>query len=503
MALSPNAPDYVGSVRGILDDLRNNFLKKQQLFQENEQAADRLELAYAQLGAQRETQNLQANLEAQKLQASILSDAQRTEQQNFQNNLASARLSLDQNKELNTLDAQSKAAEQDRQAGVLETEFRAAQLSGDPQRIDNALGKIGQANLTRLQRVSLYDNVYSGIQANRELAQQENNLRTATPARSLGEELAKLDPRAFTPDAYQARVDEIQDKFSLLNNTDPRVIEPFAKVSATALAKLEKYRDTVVGKELQSFQDLAEQNRLEPNFQKKYDELKNDPNKFTSKAVQGIMYERNLNESVKQLRGIDSRLTQIASNITKVNPSTQVTNVDQNGQEYDTFIYPIPDLSPRVGFDANIDPDTGRLTKNVLDRAKDWENEMTSPRYAGQQTPFEKMMAAAAQNSSGRAVASAPPQAPSTAVSTRPFRSGNNFELGAPGTATIPVAAKKEPARMSDSTVSVIVEAYRKNPDSLVFGRSAKDLVAKLKANGYPIQDLLKTPKINESQQNR
>jgi len=65
---------------------------------------------------------------------------------------------------------------------------------------------------------------------------------------------------------------EIQDKFSLLNNTDPRVIDPFAKVSATALAKLEKYRDTVVGKELQSFQDLAEQNRLEPNFQKKYDE---------------------------------------------------------------------------------------------------------------------------------------------------------------------------------------------------------------------------------------
>jgi len=215
------------------------------------------------------------------------------------------------------------------------------------------------------------------------------------------------------------------------------------------------------------------------------------------------MYERNLNESVKQLRGIDSRLTQIASNITKVNPSTKVVNVDQNGQEYDTFIYPIPDLSPRVGFDANIDPDTGRLTKNVVDRAKEWENEMTSPRYAGQQTPFEKMMAAAAENSSGRAVAPAPSQAPSTAVATRPFRSGNDFERGAPGTATIPVAAKKEPARMSDSTVSVIVEAYRKNPDSLVFGRSAKDLVAKLKANGYPIQDLLKTPKINESQQNR
>ena len=74
MALSPNAPDYISEVRGIIGDLRENYLKKQQLFQQNEQAKAQNALGYAQLAAQRENAALDSEYKTRALEQSALQE---------------------------------------------------------------------------------------------------------------------------------------------------------------------------------------------------------------------------------------------------------------------------------------------------------------------------------------------------------------------------------------------------------------------------------------------
>jgi hypothetical protein len=74
MALSPNAPDYIGQVRGIIGDVRENYLKKQQLFQQNEQAKAQTALGYAQLAAQRDNASLDAEYKNRVLEQNAIQD---------------------------------------------------------------------------------------------------------------------------------------------------------------------------------------------------------------------------------------------------------------------------------------------------------------------------------------------------------------------------------------------------------------------------------------------
>jgi hypothetical protein len=74
MALSPNAPDYVSQVRGIIGDVRENYLKKQQLFQQNEQAKAQNALAYAQLGAQRDNAALDSEYKMRALEQNAIQE---------------------------------------------------------------------------------------------------------------------------------------------------------------------------------------------------------------------------------------------------------------------------------------------------------------------------------------------------------------------------------------------------------------------------------------------
>jgi hypothetical protein len=80
MAITPNAPDYVSQVRGILSDLQEDNLKKQQLFQQEQQQNANRALQYAQLNASRDTAAMQAGLNERQLEFNYLQEANKAQQ---------------------------------------------------------------------------------------------------------------------------------------------------------------------------------------------------------------------------------------------------------------------------------------------------------------------------------------------------------------------------------------------------------------------------------------
>ena len=493
MAISPVSPDYVSQVRGIIGDLREDYLKKQQLFQQEQQANAQLALNYAQLSAQRENSQRQANVDAMRIEAANMDNMRQAEQyrsgsgqKSFENELAIRKFELDQVKEINRLEESRAAQDRDKTAGALEQNFRAAQLSGDPIAINAAMEAISTANVDRLQRTAIYDNVYTGIQKNRELAQDEQNLKTATPARALGDRLNLLNPKNYTPDQYMAEIDKVDDEFRALNNTDPRINEPFTKVKMDALTRLDKYTESTLGQQIKSFENLAGQGRLEPEYQKEYNDLISNPAKYTPLAVQGLAFKRNKEKSIAELEAMDRRFIAISQNLITQNPGLAITQTDpQTGEVYRTFTYESPDLTPREGYNATIDPDTGLITKAASDRIKKWEDEITSPNFLYGQVPLmRQFQTQAATPATTPAEKGKKGTAQASAI---PFRTKSSFDVGRPGTTTIPIASTTQPTQVSDATLSTIAEAYRRDPNAVIYGRPAREILATLKARGYTI----------------
>ena len=115
MALSPNVPDYVSQVRGIIGDLRDNYLKKQQLFQDDQQAQARIGLGYAQLAAQRENQALNADIKRASIQQAAASDAAKLSQMQNNADIEQARANYTLNKDAARQDLDERQFEFDQQ----------------------------------------------------------------------------------------------------------------------------------------------------------------------------------------------------------------------------------------------------------------------------------------------------------------------------------------------------------------------------------------------------
>lgn len=71
MPINPTAPDYISQVRGVISDLRDNYVKKQQLYLQEKDQEDRIGLARAQFDLQVQNSNQQAALARSKLAAEI------------------------------------------------------------------------------------------------------------------------------------------------------------------------------------------------------------------------------------------------------------------------------------------------------------------------------------------------------------------------------------------------------------------------------------------------
>lgn len=74
------APDYVSQVRGVINDLRQDYAQKQQLFQQQQQANANLALNYAQLEANRENAAINRDLQNRQLEFNFLQEANRSQQ---------------------------------------------------------------------------------------------------------------------------------------------------------------------------------------------------------------------------------------------------------------------------------------------------------------------------------------------------------------------------------------------------------------------------------------
>ena len=131
MALSPNTPDYVSQVSGIIGDLRDNYLKKQQLFQDDQQAQARIGLGYAQLAAQRENQALNADIKRASIQQAAASDAAKLSQMQNNADIEQARANYTMNKDAARQDLDERQFEFDKQKEKREADLEIAKYMQD------------------------------------------------------------------------------------------------------------------------------------------------------------------------------------------------------------------------------------------------------------------------------------------------------------------------------------------------------------------------------------
>lgn len=493
MALSPNAPDYVSQVRGVINDLREDYLKKQQLFQQEQQANASLALNYAQLQANRENAQRQAAVEQARLEASKLDDLRQMQRDQYtidramaSDQLARDRLAFDQQKEINELQVKRMQEDRDTLANTLENKFRIAYEKQDPNELSKVMDEIGNSNLQTAQRTALYNNVYGGIQKKRELEQYELNLRTAPQADALTKEVFTLNPANFTPDQYSQTLRDYSDRFSSLGNKDENTIRAFSTAMTKAAENGAAFREGAIGSMVNSFVDIGEQGRLEPTYQKAYDELKNRPGGASIKAIQGLAFKQNKERSIAQLKATNDRFARNLENMVKQNPDLAVINVDPiTGERYRSFTYTPPDLTPVEGYNGTIDPDTGLITKRAEDQIKKFEDEVISPSYLTGQVPVIRGYQ--------RQQAEAPLTPSSTETAGLPFRATpSRFETVAAGpTAVIPTAPPAPPAAaISPDTIRAVVDAYNANPNGTYAGRPVREVIGRLQARGIQLPGL-------------
>ena len=401
-------------------------------------------------------------------------------------------------KQKKELEDEQKLREQDTNSGRLEQEGMVALNSDDPTKLIEWTNKVAGALLTQKQRNDVYNNAMALVNSKKELEQQGVNIKTRSQAIGIVQGLNMLDVNNLTPDQFAGTMQQATDDFRALGNTDKNLNDVFMSVSQDLAKRQTDFRQKEYGQALNSFLRTASIGELDPGAQKDWDKLQeefpDDQTRVTSSAyserVRRSMFQYNKKKSIDQLKSMEAQNATIAENIITQNPALAATKVDpQTKETYRVFPYATPDLTPVVGSDGSIDPDTGLLTKSVLDANKKWTAEVTSPSFLLGQVPFIRGLNMAP-------VPTVPAGGGSTA-STAPFRieSRSKFDLiPEAGTAQVVTGPARVAPEISLETINNIVTAYRANPEAIIYGRPAREIIAVLKAKGYSIPDALVTP---------
>jgi hypothetical protein len=489
MAVSPNSPDYVSQVRGIISDLRQDYISQMQLYQ-NEQRfraeqeakneANFLQLAQSMAALNSQNQLARKQMDDNRFigEQKIAADKQQNENEmafKFTQEYAKSELNRQNQEKENT-------------ASALEQEFRLAESSGDQNKVNDVLNKIGQASLASAQRTQIYNNVYNTLGKMKEWEQTTNNIKTSTLAKNMINDLQNLDPIKFTPIEYEKQKNTIAEQFSALNNNDPILVRSFFDTQDKANAKFDDYKKSKIGESVTNFIAQAERpnNFLSPTIQARYNELKNDPQKYTAAALQGLAFEANSEASRNTLQGIDQGNVKLLDQVAQ--------NPQYAGRDFSKIL---PDLTPVVSYNGNIDPDTGLLTKQFVDRQKAFDDDIRRPSFIlGQDLTMQQAIAknmppvnlgGANLTPQGSGAGRPLEQKGGQVVSTPKVQSVSRFEIAQPGTATIPVAPKAQPIKISDATKQFIAETYQKNPNAVLNGRPVREIIAALKAQNQAI----------------
>jgi len=523
MPLTPNAPDYIGAVRAAIEGLRENYLKKEQLRIQEEDNQARIGLQYAQLNAQNQNAARQADIEMERLQASTAAQLAEAgqhrnsmERQAEQANLEERKFIFTQQKEKDDLALQQRKNDLDQTANALEARYFAAAQKNDKVEMAKVLDDIGKSQITSAQRLQIHQNVNLSLATTRDLTQREIDETTMQQARDLSTELNNLRPQDYTPDQYSKKIDDISTQFYGLNNKNPNVLSIFGKVQADAVGRGNKYLEGEVGREVQSFVDIAEQGRQNPNipsrldarWQKAYNDLYSSPDGVTNSGVKGIVYAKNRGESERQLAEWRQFAAYQGQLLAQQNPAA-VSSVQTDlvtGERYRTFVYPPPNLLPVEGYNGTIDPITGRITKVAQDSWNKWLDEVRSPAMVGMNIgPMRGYQQEVAANTPAKL----PVTEEEKEAQKLPFVANPSWvslpQRSAGATALIPAAPSAGAENLPSTAKTAKSSAPPIKPETLEAiralrargykgdyppgsGRSFEETVAKLKASGYDVE---------------
>lgn len=491
MAISPNAPDYVSQVRGIINDLRQDYISQMQLYQTemNQRAQSQAEMNRSLV--QMQAQNAQNQLARKQIDDNRFVNEQKiaSDRQQHENEMG-----LKYTQEYAKAELERQNQDKENMASALEQEFRVAEASGDQNQINRVMDKIGKASLASAQRTQIYNNVFNTLDKMKEWEQTTNNIKTSSIAKNMLNDLSNLDPSKLTPDDYMAKANLLTQKFNSLNNNDPVILDSFFKTKNMAASRLEDYKKSRIGEQVTNFINLAEREdgSLPVALQEKYNQLKGNPQKYSPEAIQGLAFQFNRDSSVNALKNFDQTNVRLLEQVSK--------NPQMAGRDFSGIL---PDLSPSVSPNGNIDPDTGLLTKQFLDRQKVFEDDIRRPSFMlGQDLTMQQAMArnmppinfgntgVAPQKSAkaGQETAKNDQTVSGQQVALAPkIQSVSRFDSTEPGAATIPVASKTPATKISDSTIQSIAETYKKDPNAVVYGRPVREIIAAMKSRGYAI----------------
>ena len=513
--MTPVAPDYVNQVRGIIGDLRENYLKKQQLFQQDQQEQDRLALSYAQLGQQSANQAQQAQVDVKRIaaaeaqNASELVKAQAAAQgKALDRDLDERKFKWDQLKTLQDLEQKQNDRNQELAASNLENEFRIALESDDPTKLVEVTNKAAGSILNLKQRNDAYKNAMALVSAKRQLDQDQINVKTQGQAIDLINEINFTNVDGLSPEALRYKIDDVNKRYAALGNRDEKIAESLSAVTQSVAKRHDDYLKSELGTSLGEFESRATLGQLLPDYQKKWDELQNDP-KYASeeaKATQDyvnkkrrIMFEANKAESIQILQAMDAQNIEIAKRLMDQNKYLGAVRVDpQTGETVKDFPIAPPNLTPVVGYDGTIDPQTGKLTKVVKEANKRWVDDVQKPGFLDRPDTFMRM-------TQGLGVAPITGQTKEELEKTASLKprisSPSKFEMvPAPGTATIraaPGAQKPQLSPETEARIAEVVKIYNSNPDALYRGQPIRDVVAKLKQQLGTLPGLGQRPEEN------
>lgn len=523
MPITPNAPDYATQVRAVISDLRDNSLKKGQLYLQEQEQLARIRLQEAQLQLQAENSAREASLAAMRIAASntpsfagggggarsitpgafssyaaqemakVQADVQ---QKQYKADLDERKFQLDLWKEQNKQDQEQRERDQELAAGRLLQEGLVALGSDDKTKLIEWTNKMGAAVLGEKTKNDVYTNVFALVEAKRTLEQQGVNIRTQPKALDIVQKLNMLDVSDYLPNQLADVIKKSTDDFKALGNNDPTLNDLFMSVSQEVAKRNRDFRQKDVGQALNTFLRTAERGELPPEDQAAWVKLNErypvEADRLASKdysdETNRLMYQSNKKKSIAQLQSWEQENKTRSENLAIKNDAMAAIKTDpETGEKYKVATFPVPNLTPN---EYLIDPDTGQLTKYAQDLQKKWRDESTSPSFLFGAINFAQQMMAQA----GTSMRAATPEDRSIPFK---YESGSSFEtVQIPGQTRIPAAPSTVQAAPPPppDVVAKIVTLYNSNPEATYNGVSVREILARFRSANVPLPGLIAAP---------
>jgi hypothetical protein len=429
MALSPNAPDYVSEVRGVINDLRQNYVQKQQLFQQAQQAQAQIGLGYAQLASQRDNHARQAALDEQRIAVQSLQSQRDLENLAFnrERQAASDRmeaqkfdlLQKERDQKMEEIDNKNK---EEAESGRLFSLVRDARLSGDLDKIAKAEGELDNAALSAALKGQILDRL-DIADARRLKFQTDNEIRQKRPqVNDVLAQAANLPIGNMLPDDAQDELNNLYATYQKIGSPDPDSASKLNAIFSQKQAQLLKLRDDVTVQGItQLVEDGAQENfftRQYPGsagvaFQKRYDEITKgipkgerikDPTIFSK--LKGLAADIHLVDSQESLDNTKASFIIAQENLVKKNPNLAIETIDQTtGDKRITFVMPMPNMTLGPN---DVDLRTGKITKEKQREIDQYQN-LLNRTLAGDFNPLNMLL--------GRTIS----QSPAAKSSNAPF----------------------------------------------------------------------------------